>query len=206
MVASTGAWRKAQLRSIQSREEWTLWINAQTDELTRSKLTKELSELKLTRDGAVPLDASCPSFQEAQLGPSGSALNQQGVVVATDGAVKSDGRMGAAYVSLGDRLPARSFVVLGPPSAMRAELSGLDQAVADAPADEELTILTDSLSSIQKLESLQRKDFPEWLHGHPEKVLLESLVARLNERTRAKVLTRVINSDKGASAQGSPAK
>ena len=192
VVASTGAWRKAQLRSIQSREEWTLWINAQTDELTRSKLTKELSELKLTRDGAVPLDASCPSFQEAQLGPSGSALNQQGVVVATDGAVKSDGRMGAAYVSLGDRLPARSFVVLGPPSAMRAELSGLDQAVADAPADEELTILTDSLSSIQKLESLQRKDFPEWLHGHPEQVLLESLVARLNERARAKVLTRVI--------------
>jgi hypothetical protein len=71
VVASTGAWRKAQLRSIQSREEWTLWINTQTDELTRSKLTKELSELKLTRDGAVPLDASCPSFQEAKLGPSG---------------------------------------------------------------------------------------------------------------------------------------
>ncbi len=75
---------------------------------------------------------------------------------------------------------------------MRAELSGLDQAVADAPADEELTILTDSLSSIQKLENLQRKDFPEWLHGHPEKVLLDCLVARLNERARAKVLTRVI--------------
>ncbi len=69
--------------------------NAQTDELTRSKLTKELSELKLTRDEAVTLDASCPSFQEAQLGPTGSALNQQSVVVATDGAVKSDGRMGA---------------------------------------------------------------------------------------------------------------
>ena len=66
-------------------------------------------------------------------------MNHPGVVVFTDGAVKSDGRMGAAYVSLDDRLPARSFVVLGPPSTMRAELSALDQAVADAPADEDRT-------------------------------------------------------------------
>ena len=58
---------------------------------------------------------------------AGPAMNHPCVVVATDGAVKSDGRMGAAYVSLGDRLPARSFVVLGPPSTMRAELSALDQ-------------------------------------------------------------------------------
>ena len=65
-------------------------------------------------------------------------MNHPDVVVAPGGAVKSDGRMGAAYVSLEDRLPARSFVVLGPPSAMRAELSALDQAVADAPADEDL--------------------------------------------------------------------
>ena len=55
---------------------------------------------------------------------------------------------------------------------MRAELSGLDQVVADTPADEDLTVLTDSLSSLQKLESLQRRDFPELLHGNQEKVLL----------------------------------
>ena len=46
-------------------------------------------------------------------------------------------------MSLGDRLPACSFVVLGPPSAMRAELSALDQVVADA-SDEDLTVLTDN--------------------------------------------------------------
>ena len=38
---------------------------------------------------------------------------------------REDGRMGAAYVSLSDKLPARSFVVLGPPSAMRAEAADL---------------------------------------------------------------------------------
>ena len=62
----------------------------------------------------------------------------------------------------------------------------------DVPADEERTVLTDSLRSMQKLQSLQRRDFPEWLHVHPEKVLLESLVARLNERARRKVPTRFI--------------
>ena len=104
------------------------------------------------------MDASCPSFTEALLGPAGPAMNHPGVIIATDGAVKSDGRMGAAYVSLGGRLPARSFVVLGPPSAIQVELSTLDQAVADAPADEDLTVLADSLTSLQKLQSLRRRD------------------------------------------------
>ena len=75
---------------------------------------------------------------------------------------------------------------------MRAELSALDQAVADAPADEDLTVLTDSLTSLQKLQNLPRRDWPEWLHGHPEQVLLESLVVRLNERAREQVLTRLV--------------
>ena len=75
---------------------------------------------------------------------------------------------------------------------MRAELSGMDEVVADAPNDEALTILTDSMSSIQKLMCMQRQDFPEWLHGHPERSLLESLVRRINERARAQVFTRII--------------
>ena len=72
-------------------------------------------------------------------------------------------------------MPPRSFEVFGPPSAMRAELSGLDQAIADAPFDKDLTILTDSLASIQQLEA-SPQDFPEWLHGHLERVFLESVV------------------------------
>ena len=87
----------------------------------------------LTRDGTIPLETASPLFREAQLGPAGWALTYPGIVVATDGAVKEDGRMGCAYVSLDDNaMPPRAFVVFGPPSAMREELSGLDQAVADA--------------------------------------------------------------------------
>jgi ribonuclease HI len=60
------------------------------------------------------------------------------------------------------------------------------------PGDEELTILTDSLTSIQKLAGMQRQDFQEWLNGRPEKALLESLVQRINGRARAQVFTRII--------------
>ena len=127
------------------------------------------------RSSPVPLYADCPSFKEALLGPGGASLNYSGTIIATDGAVKAEGSMGAAYVALGNRIPSRSFVVLGPPSAMRSELSGLDQALADTLAENDLTLLTDSLSSITKLMSMQRQDFPEWLHGHPEKILLESI-------------------------------
>ena len=168
-AASTGAWRKAQVCSITTKEAWTLWTSAWTAESEGMQLKQELQALSLTRDGAVPLDSACPSFREARLGPAGSHLSHAGVVVATDGAVKHDGRMGAAYVSLDNRLPTRSFVVLGPHASIRAELSAMDEVVTDAPGDEDLTILTDSLSSIQKLQNMQRQDFPESAtrRGHP---------------------------------------
>ena len=40
---------------------------------------------------------SCPSFKDALLGPSGSAMNQSGTIVASDREVKDNGRMGAEY-------------------------------------------------------------------------------------------------------------
>jgi hypothetical protein len=68
----------------------------------------------------------------------------------------------------------------------------MDEAVADTARDKELTILTNSRSSIQKLVSMQRQDFPEWLHCHPERALLESFVRRINERAHAQAFTRII--------------
>ena len=92
VAAGTGVWRTAQLRSIESSEEWTLWASTHTDALTRTQLAEALFARTLTRDGAVPLEVSCTSFREALLGPTGSALNQGGSVAATDGAAKEDGR------------------------------------------------------------------------------------------------------------------
>ena len=64
----------------------------------------------------------------------------------------------------------------------------MNQAVADAPVDKDLTILTDSLASIQKLVALQRRHFPELLYGQPERVLLESVCARINQASARKLI------------------
>ena len=64
--------------------------------------------------------------------------------------------MGAAMVAKDDRLPARSVAVFGPPSSLRPELTGIAIALDDCPGEEDLNILTDSLSSIRLLKSMQR--------------------------------------------------
>ena len=103
MVAvSTGKWRKAQVRSVQSKDDWTLWSSTHSTETEGSHLKVALHRIAFTRDVTISLEAACLLFREAQLGLAGAALNYPGIIVVTDGAVKDDGRMGCAYVSLDD--------------------------------------------------------------------------------------------------------
>ena len=46
-------------------------------------------------------------------GPMAAAYTYEGLVVATDGSLKHDGSMGAAFVALGNRVAARSVAVFG---------------------------------------------------------------------------------------------
>ncbi len=62
-----------------------------------SGLKRRLKRLHLTADGVVPLDPSCLSSREAVLGPVGPAYSLSGFVAATDGSLKKNGSMGAAY-------------------------------------------------------------------------------------------------------------
>jgi hypothetical protein len=72
--------------------------------------------------------------------------------------------MGAALVAKDDRLTARSVSVFDQPSSIWQELTGIALALEDCPDEEDLNILTDSLSSIQLHRSMQRRDFPLSLH------------------------------------------
>ena len=100
-----------------------------------------------------------------------------GIVVATDGSLKNSGAMGAAFVAKDNRLQARSIAVYGPPSSIRQELTGMALALVDCPRETDLNILTDSLSAMQLLKSMQRKrDFPLWLYRHTARQLLLQVV------------------------------
>jgi ribonuclease HI len=148
-------------------------------------LKQRADSIRLTADGVVPLDLACPSSREALLGPAGAAYTRSGVVVATDGSLKKSGIMGAALVAKDSRMPARSVAVFGQPSSIRPELTGIALALEGCPGEDDLNILTDSLSSMQLLRSMQREDFPLSLYRHPARQLLVHVVNLLNARAEA---------------------
>jgi hypothetical protein len=95
-----GCWRLAKLKTVRTAQDWTLWSSraAADSEASQEQQKLRLSSIRLTEDGVVPLDLACPSAQEVLRGPMASAYEYEGVVVATDGSLKHDGAMGAAFL------------------------------------------------------------------------------------------------------------
>ncbi len=60
--------------------------------------------------------------------------------------------------------------------SIRPELTGVAMVLKDCPDKEDLNILTDSLSAIVLLWSLQRKDLQLWLYWHTKRQLLQHTV------------------------------
>ncbi len=102
------------------------------------------------------------SSREARPGPVGAAYTRSGIVVATDGSLKKSGAIGAAYVAKHNRLPSRSLAVFGQPSSIRP-------ALEDCPGEEDLNVITNSISSMRLLKNIQSQDFP--LHHHHASLL-----------------------------------
>jgi hypothetical protein len=64
-------------------------------------------------------------------------------------------------------LPLRSVAVFGQLSSIQPELTGISLAMEDFPGEDGLNILTDSLSAMKLLKSMQQKDFTLELYRHP---------------------------------------
>ena len=79
-----------------------------------------------------------------------------------------------------------SLRILGEPLSMRAELGGIHFALAHTPVDEELTILTDSLSAIHLLCRWRRKRIlTPFVHRAECRDIVSAILERLLARTRA---------------------
>jgi hypothetical protein len=113
-------------------------------------------------------------------------------VVATDGSLKKCGAMGAAFVAKDGKVQARSVAVFGQPSSIRPELTGVVLALEECPIEEDLSILTDSLSSMDLLQSMQRGGFLLSRYRHSVRRLLLHVVTLLNRRAAARHTTRFI--------------
>ena len=65
-------------------------------------------------------------------------------------------------------------------------------ALKDCPDEEDLNILTDSLSAMVLLRSMQRRDLPLWLYRHPALQLLQHTAQLINRRAERGRITRFI--------------
>jgi ribonuclease HI len=113
-----------------------------------------------------------------------------GIVVATDGSLKKSGAMGAAYVAKDNR--GGLGTEIGQPSSIRPELTGIALALEDCPGEEDLNIITDSLSSMRLLKNMQRQDFPLQLYRHTVRQLLLRVTKLINTRAESGRATRFI--------------
>jgi hypothetical protein len=89
-------------------------------------------------------------------------------------------------------MQARSVAVFGQPSSIRPELTGIALALEGCPAEEDLNILTDSLSSMRLLMGMQRRNLPLSLCRHSVRLLLLHVVKQINKRAEAGRRTRFI--------------
>jgi len=179
---------------VRIAQDWTLWASREAagSAASQERQKLRLSNMRLTEDGVVPPDLSCPSAREVMQGPMAAAYAFEGLIVATDGSLKHDGAMGAAFVALGNRVPARSVAVFGSEISVVPELSGIALALEYSLSEEDLAILTDSKASMDLLQSMQREDFPLWLYRHPARQLLVYVARLINERAAKGVVTRLV--------------
>jgi hypothetical protein len=156
-AAAKGSWRKGTVGATKTAEGWTLWassaaVSGDSGPGIRGAQTPSIPhDLRLTADGVDPAD---PCSGEAAYSPVGRAYRYPGFVVATDGSLKDDGRMGAAFVCMGGRVSARSVAVVGAPSSTRPELTDTALALEESLSGEDLTILTDLLVAMTNFFSL----------------------------------------------------
>lgn len=184
LLARVGSWRTGDIRASKSGDDWVLWVAKDTQGDQLLHLEQQISKMPLSSSGKIPLSSYNRIMQEAAFGPAGQYYNLAGTVTATDGSVRADGCMGCSAVFLDGR-PTLRRGVHGDPCSTTAELSGLLMATDAASLLEPLTILTDSLTSLQTLTSMHRKDFCKDLQRHPQRRLITDLVNSLNHRASA---------------------
>ena len=155
LLQRAGNWRTGAIKTAQSKEDWLLWGRKGAGRDETLKISQLVLNMPLSQAGHAPLSNNQLFMREAAHGPAGLYYGLAGTVAATDGSVRADGRMGSAAVFLHSRMPTLKQAVNGEPSSTTAELTALTMVTQVAPLNEPLTILTDSLTSLQNLVSMK---------------------------------------------------
>ncbi len=90
-----------------------MWAPNNLVEAERTELRLRLTILVFSRDGLIPFDPACP---ETRLGTSGHLYSQHGLIAATYGSIKTDGRKDVSACWPRPDLVRISFEVHRPPN------------------------------------------------------------------------------------------
>ena len=154
-AAAKGSWRSASFKTLKTKEHWTLWASsgAANSAQLLADLKHRVESIILTEDGLVPLDLTDQLAQEELQGPAGANYGNKGVVVGSDGSLRK--RLIHECHIRGQRKqsPGAQQRSLWPPNAPILVSTRIDGACEDLWREEDLNLLTDSLSWMVWLKS-----------------------------------------------------
>jgi len=178
---------KQQWESKLSKSKWSIWCSMDTPSETQHRIQSELSRLgnRWTRRGVVHLMKHSPFYREAKFTEEGYLYETAKYVAGSDGSVSQGDCLGFANVWLNESLPTSYGTSEGMPSSQKVELAGILAAVSAPPLHEDVAVCTDSLSSLQLLNAMQRADFPLEIRTHINFKTLVHIVQAINQRSEA---------------------
>ena len=155
ILQQQSAWHTCSLRNRMADCTWELWSSHNPADILT--IATQLKGIRCSKTGE--LDTLWLVENDFLMGPGCQwyALDGNTEVLATDGSLQTDGRMGAAVTSYNSSIEDRLVGVGGNPSSTLAELVALqlasEQILRIQPP--KVVILTDSLTSLNLLENRQ---------------------------------------------------
>ena len=197
ILSQRKAWKTATLKTRQSTESWELWTTKTLALTDLQQQQRMLADIYMSRNGVSAVPTVWP--EDLRFGILAQYYQDGVTVVATDGSVKEDGRMGAAAVAWKEAFPAKMQAVEGAPSSTAAEMVGITLAAEAAPRGRPLIILTDSKTSLQTLKDCQKRENQRFKRNPATAGKLCRLLNALNEKAAdgTKLIIAKVKSHRG---------
>ena len=170
------AWKQHTTKTRTTKIDWVLWGNRRQHIPPLWK--QQVASFVLDKHG----NSATRSLweEDTTYGIAAAHYRSNRFLIATDGSVQADGSMGAAATTRSASSREAQEAVRGPPSSTAAELVALRLATGIVEDQKDVTILTDSLSSLHYLDNRKKADFQ--LFPEPQSLigLVDKLVRHLN--------------------------
>jgi ribonuclease HI len=180
-----GWWRSGSKKIVRATGEMHLWVGRQREEVA----LREVAQTPIIEGASGGGHGRQVEFYLDSL-PSGPYRGCKGTVVWTDGSkrtVRGVKRVGAGIYCPTDEEGMSQFEVGGGTDTLRGEMAAIARAIVAANQREErrdlgqdLTILTDSLTTMQAIQRWTRHDFAPVNEGHWD--ILRDLLGGLRKR------------------------